>query len=243
MTDPKTRRRGRPSAGEIEARACLAEANDRVQVLEGMLADRTRERDQAIDAVSEVRSELREIENSTREQIASFRGELEAASKRPAETPRAYYLQRSDLTSLGRGKGLAQAMHAGNAMTSALVVEPLLQGVSPDDDVMAWHREGKGFGTAIALGNGEVTAPVIAGILRMAGACGLRAGDIVDDTYPYKVDAEIVHLIDDDVHTAPPRRTKDGYMCFRREVTGLWLFGLQHELDPLLARFALTADA
>lgn len=160
-----------------------------------------------------------------------------------AETPRAYLLLRSDLPSLGTGKGNAQSMHAGNAMTWALVVEPLMNGQTPDEAVMAWHREGGGFGTAISLGGpGDVTAGVIAGLLHVASACGYMAGEIVDDTYPYIVTDEIMPLIADPIHTAPPRRIKGGWLCCRKETTGIWMFGTKTQLDPILARFDLTPD-
>lgn len=243
VTDKVKRRRGRRSAGEIEATARLGEANARIQELEAQLAQRTSERDVAIEGVDRIRDDLRSVEASTLAEIASMRAEMAAQSAPRIETPRAYMLQRSDLPSLGRGKGIAQSMHAGNAMTWQLVVTPLMEGATPDEDVMAWHREAQGFGTTIAVGNeGEITDRVIASLLRVAHACGIRAGDVVDGTYPYRVDAELVRLIDPATHTLPPQRTQDGYMCFRREVTGLWLFGRRNELDVLIGRYALTAD-
>jgi hypothetical protein len=243
VTERVGRRRGRRSAGEIEATARLGEANARVQELEGELAQRTSERDVAIEGVDRIRDDLRAVETSTLAELASMRAEIAARHAPHVETPRAYVLQRSDLSSLGRGKGIAQSMHAGNAMTWQLVVAPLMAGGTPDEDVMAWHREAQGFGTTIAVGNeGEVTDRVIASLLRVAHACGIRAGDVVDGTYPYRVDAEFVRLIDPATHTLPPQRTQDGFICFRREVTGLWLFGRRSELDVLIGRYALTAD-
>ena len=161
----------------------------------------------------------------------------------PVEKPRAYLLLRSDLPSLGIGKGRAQSMHAGNAMTWALVVEPLMSNERPDPDVMEWHQEGRGFGTAVSLGAaGEVTAKVIEGIVKTAQACGSRAGEIVDDTYPYFVDHELMALINPIMHTDAPRPVNGGWLCCRREVTAAWLFGTKEELDPLLSRFNLTPD-
>lgn len=162
----------------------------------------------------------------------------------PVETPRAYLLLRSDLDSLGVGKGRAQSMHAGNAMTWDLVVEPLMRGETPSEDVMAWHREGKGFGTAISLGGpGDITLSVIEGVQAVAKGCGHRAGVIVDTTYPYIVGTEVFPLIRAEVHAAPPRRIRDGWLCYRSEVTGMWIFGTRTQLDPVLARFDLTPDA
>lgn len=243
VTDRVKGRRGRRSAGEIEATARLDEAKMRIQDLELQLERRTDERDTAIDDIDHIRDELKAVEASTLAEIASMRAELAAQSAPRVETPRAYMLQRSDLPSLGRGKGIAQSMHAGNAMTWQLVVTPLMEGRVPDEDVMTWHREAQGFGTTIAVGNeGEITDRVIASLLRVARACGIRAGDVVDGTYPYRVDAELVRLIDPAMHTHPPQRTQDGYICFRREVTGLWMFGRRGELEVLIARYALTAD-
>lgn len=182
------------------------------------------------------------IENETESQPQP-KSEPVRPARDPSDMPRAYLLLRGDLPSLGNGKGRAHAMHAGNAMTWKLVVEPLMGGIAPDPDVMDWHREGEGFGTTISLGGPEeVTGRVLDGIVLTAKACGHHADKVVDKTYPYFVDAEVMPLISQDLHTAAPARVKGGWICHRKEVTGAWLFGTRDQLDTLLARFGLTPD-
>ena len=213
--------------GETKGR--LAAAEQRAERAEREAAETRRQLDAAL-----AREEAEAVERERR---------AEAARAAAVEKPRAYLLLRGDLPSLGVGKGRAQSMHAGNAMTWETVVEPMTRGERPDDDIMEWHREGRGFGTAISLGGpGDVTGRVVQGLLDMARQCGRRVGEIVDDTYPYFVDEEIMPLIERSHHTAPPRRVKGGWLCCRRETTGAWLFGTKDELDPLLARFGLTPD-
>ena len=252
MTKETTsRRRGRPSAADR-----IAEITRRADESDRALEQRTVERDQALADLAAVRerseagiaqitAQLADLEVGAKTEIEAMRQEVaKMTAPPPPPGPRAYLLMRSDLSSMGVGKCRAQSMHAGNALTWALMVEPLLAGATPAEDVAAWHREAKGFGTAISLGGpGDVTGGVIAGIMRVAKACGMRADEIVDDTYPYRVDAETMKLIDRGHHTAEPNRVKDGWICFRREVTGMWMFGTQKELEPLLARFGLTPDA
>lgn len=211
----------------------LAEAEERALRAENDARDARLRYEEAVEreAALEYRIEREAIERE------------EAARRGHVETPRAYLLLRSDLPSMGVGKGRAQSMHAGNAMTWDLVVGPMMRGEDPEEDVLAWHREARGFGTAISLGGpGDVTARVVHGVVEMARDCGRRVGEIVDDTYPYMVDDEIMPLISADTHTAKPRRTKGGWLCCRRETTGAWLFGTKEQLDPLLARFGLTPD-
>lgn len=247
--EPATRTRRsriRATAPDTEA---LQKAEGRADAAEREL-DETREqlrivREQADEGIARVSRDIETLGASAAQEILEMREEVARLTAPPAPPgPRAYLLLRSDLPSLGVGKGRAQSMHAGNAMTWALVVEPMLKGEAPDADVMAWHREAQGFGTAISLGGpGDVTAKVIEGIAALAGMCGMRFGEVVDDTYPYIVDEEIGRLIDARIHTDAPRRIKGGWLCCRREVTGLWLFGTKAQLDPLLGSFDLTPDA
>ena len=228
-------------------RAVQDNEGDMMTDIQKRLADAEARAERAEMSADESRRRYEEVVE--REAALEYRIEREAAEREAAakrvrmETPRAYLLLRSDLPSMGVGKGRAQSMHAGNAMTWDLVVEPMMRGEDPDEDMMAWHREARGFGTAISLGGpGDVSARVITGVVQMAMDCGRRVGEIIDDTYPYVVDDEIMPLISPETHTAPPHRVKGGWLCCRRETTGAWLFGTKEELDPLLARFGLTPD-
>ena len=154
---------------------------------------------------------------------------------------RAYLLLRTDLPSLGRGKAAAQAMHCGNHMTCELWVRPLLEGAQVDERVAEWHAQGGGFGTTIALGReDQVTRDAIDDIVSAATALGFLAGAVVDDSYPYAVDVEMMPLIRHEVHTRPPARTRDGWLCCRRETTGCWVLGHRDGVARLLSGFDLA---
>lgn len=155
----------------------------------------------------------------------------------------AYLLLRTDMPSLGRGKGAAHAMHAGNHMTHELWVRPLLEGRVTDPRVETWHAQGGGFGTTITLGKtGQITLDVIDRVVSAANTLGLLAGAVRDTSYPYIVDDEILPLIRQDVHTRPPKRIRDGWLCCRDEITAAWLMGDKDDLGTLLARFDLASN-
>ena len=153
----------------------------------------------------------------------------------------AYTLVRTDLPSLGAGKAIAHAMHAGNQMTWREVVEPLQRGETPNQDVMDWHEMADGFGTTIALGDkGQLDLATVNKVVETAKKLGFVADVVVDPTYPYLVDKEIVPLMNPEVHTMPPVPGPAGMMvCFRREVTTAYVFGDKAELGVLLGRFGL----
>ena len=153
----------------------------------------------------------------------------------------AYCLVRTDLPSLGAGKAIAHAMHAGNQLTWREVVEPLQRAEEPNADVEAWHLMAKGFGTTIALGDkNQLDLVTIQAVVDAAKKLGFVADLVVDPTYPYLVDREIVPLIDPRFHTMPPASGPQGTMvCFRREVTTAYVFGDKAALGILLGRFGL----
>lgn len=160
-----------------------------------------------------------------------------------AENLYGYLLLRTDLPSLGRGKSQAHALHAGNHMTYSIWVRPLLEGKAVDPRVEAWHDQGGGFGTAITLGKaGQVTKDVLLRIIEAAEPLGFLGGLVEDKTYPYIVDDEIKPLIRETIHTKPPQRIRDGWLCCREEITAGWLLGDKTELQILLSRFDLAPN-
>jgi len=153
----------------------------------------------------------------------------------------AYCLVRTDLPSLGAGKAIAHAMHAGNQMTWREVVEPMSKGEKPNEDVMEWHRMAGGFGTTIALGDkNQLDFKTIGAVVDAAKLLGFVADLVVDPTYPYLVDKELVQFMDKTVHTMDPVYGPPGKMvCFRKEVTTAYVFGDKAALSVLLSRFGL----
>lgn len=153
----------------------------------------------------------------------------------------AYCLVRTDLPSLGAGKAVAHAMHAGNQLTWREVVVPMREGKEVNPDVIAWHEMANGFGTAIALGDkNQLDIVTINAVVDAAKKLGFVADHVVDPTYPYLVDREIVKLLDPSIHTMPPVPGPNGHMvCFRKEVSCAYVFGEKEPLKVLLRSFGL----
>lgn len=154
-----------------------------------------------------------------------------------------YLLLRTDIPSLGRGKAHAHAMHAGNHLTSELIVRPMMEKRAIDPRASAWHAQGEGFGTTLAVGGeGQVTLAVLESLLEAALLCGHLAGRVVDTSYPYQVDDEIMSLLDPASHALPPRRGRGTWTCFRRETTAAWVLGSKEEMTILLSQFGLVPN-
>jgi len=63
---------------------------------------------------------------------------------------------------------------------------------------------------------------------------------VCDPTYPYIIDNEILPLIDSKVHTLPPEDIgSEKYMCFRKEFTAVYVFGLKSLVGSLVSNFPL----
>ena len=153
----------------------------------------------------------------------------------------AYCLVRTDLPSLGPGKAVAHAMHAGNQLTWREVVLPMKEGKPPSPEVVAWHELASGFGTTIALGDkNQIDISTLNQVVDAAKKLGFVADLVVDPTYPYLVDREVYNLIDPSVHTLPAVTAGNGMMCcFRMEVSCGYVLGDKSSLRVLLKSFGL----
>lgn len=155
----------------------------------------------------------------------------------------AYLLLRTDMPSLGRGKGAAHAMHAGNDMTYRTMVRPLMAGQAVDPRVTAWHAQGATFGTTITLGSeGEITKDVLMRIVEAAEPLGFPAGLVCDTSYPFFMNAEDALVVDRALLTREPKRVKGGWLMCREEITAAWIMGDKDDLSILLARFDLAPN-
>lgn len=156
----------------------------------------------------------------------------------------AYLLVRTDLPSLGRGKAHAHAMHAGNQLTWREVYQVFKSGKEVDPDVLAWHESANGFGTTVALGDkNQMDLATVNAVVHAARGLGFVADVVVDPTYPYLVDKEIVPLMDASKHTLPPANGPLGQMiCFREEITTAYVFGEKEPLKVLLRSFGLVPN-
>lgn len=147
------------------------------------------------------------------------------------------------MPSMGRGKAAAHAgAHAANLFAHQHCIIPLMAGEAPEQDVFDWHSEGKGFGTTVILDAGSEDDLVR--IVNEIKAAGHRADLVVDDTYPYFTDVEILKLIDPSIHTADPVVMEDGrrVLCHRKQVTAAYVFGDKEVLAPFLGGLSLLSN-
>lgn len=104
-----------------------------------------------------------------------------------------YLLVRTDMTSLGRGKSVAQGAHGANAFTWDTIIGPSIAGEAIYVPAIEWSREANGFGTTIAL---AATLSQIEAKVTIAKALGYPARVVADPEYPL-VDGKTLHLIPD----------------------------------------------
>jgi hypothetical protein len=99
----------------------------------------------------------------------------------------------------------------------------------------------QGFGTKITL------AATYDDIMKLNKTVGnvlsendFISDNIIDPTYPYIVDEEVVSLIDERVHTGDPKQLPSGdYLCVRSEITCAYLFGEEEDIKPLVEHLSL----
>lgn len=151
--------------------------------------------------------------------------------------PRLYILMRTDLPSMGYGKGAAQAAHAANKF-----IHRASKGLNMNG-LLEWQNQAgdQGFGTTIVLDVGRKLKPLVH-LLGGAVPDHRQCGFVTDPTYPYMVDRELFKLIPEDVHTAPPIDRGAEIMCFRNEITCAYLFCGKGDLSTLIDQFPLLRN-
>lgn len=153
--------------------------------------------------------------------------------------PVLYVFVNTDLPSMNPGKAQAHSGHAANAFINQYVIKPMRSG---NMDLYAPIKEWMGatpfgFGTQINL-KGD-WASVRNTVTDYANSDGM-AEMVIDPTYPYIVDAEVVKLIDPNIHTAIPIDLGDGrFVCHRKEMTAAYLFGYKDELEKYVSQYPL----
>lgn len=155
------------------------------------------------------------------------------------KVPCLYVIVDTDMTSMTNGKSQAHSGHASSAFSEKAFVVPLLAKEKPDPLAMQWRTEtDQGFGTQINL---KAKTSQLKLIVEMATMLGFQSEEVFDPTYPYHVDSEIVPLMDPTVHTLPPIPLGDQTICFRREMTAVYVFGDKNDpvLSALLRKFPL----
>lgn len=154
--------------------------------------------------------------------------------------PVLYVFVRTDLPSMTPGKAQAHSGHAANAFINEHYIKQLNRGVGISDAVLEWMAATPfGFGTQINL---KAPWDEVLGIVNDVNqdGDGITADVIVDPTYPYVVDEEIMPLIDRDRHTVDPIDIGNGrFACHRREATAAYVFGYKEDLEQLVGRYPL----
>jgi peptidyl-tRNA hydrolase len=153
-----------------------------------------------------------------------------------------YTLVRTDMPSMGYGKGAAQAQHAATTFSEFEIVRVLERGEEVAADVMEWRKSTKqGFGTKLTLACPD--AATLDKVVAAARKLGFPARVITDPTYPYLVPAELASLIHPDTHVLDPHPGPPGQMvCYREEQTCAYVFGEKDEVGLLLGRFNLLPN-
>ena len=152
--------------------------------------------------------------------------------------PVLYVFVNTDLPSMNPGKAQAHSGHAANAFINKAFVQPSRASKEIRYDVQTWMSTTPfGFGTQINL-KGDWHD-----VVNTVAACaedGAIAELVIDPTYPYIVDKEIVKLIDPKVHTQIPFDLEDGrFLCHRNEVTAAYIFGFKNKLEPFVGKYPL----
>lgn len=153
-----------------------------------------------------------------------------------------YALNPVELTSMGKGKFGAQAMHAQALFLKNELIDLLRNGMIPGEDVEAWCAQtDQGFGTTLTIDIPDFD--VMGQVIDAAQRLNISADMVIDPTYPYHIDTEFVRLIEPGRHSLPPIKQKGGKSaCFRAQPTVGYIFGDKSELSVLLARFNLVPN-
>lgn len=155
------------------------------------------------------------------------------------QLPVLYVFVNTDLQSMNPGKAQAHSGHAANAFIHKYVVQPMRTGKEPiAKSVLEWMAATPyGFGTQINLkGNWPDVINTVAAWCEAGGKGEL----VIDPTYPYIVDSEIVELISINNHSMEPVPLGNGkVLCHRNEVTAAYVFGYKKDLEPYVGKYPL----
>ena len=139
-----------------------------------------------------------------------------------------YIFMRNDLPSLNAGKAMAQASHA----SAQLVINYS----SKYEDIKNWANEGKGFGTTIVLeGSKNSISELLLNVNN--NRYSIINGNIVDETYPFKAQKELLNLMnleDNEYNIQIVDDTIDNFgmvSCTRVEHTCSWMFFRGSEIE------------
>lgn len=163
--------------------------------------------------------------------------------------PYLYILTRNDLPSCNPGKMMAQVCHAQSIISECYKEAIAFDGSEHNlvNHYNQWKEE-YNYGTTIVL---ETNLDNIQNIQKYFDVNQTNSfyskdkcflGIVEDPTYPFIVDNEIATLINPNVQTDSPIKLQDNKtLCFRKEITCMFIFGLKSELSLILKQFKLRA--
>lgn len=161
---------------------------------------------------------------------------INETSSKTMDIPILYVFVRTDMNSMTPGKAQAHSGHAANAFVYKNHIKPS-KPIHPD--VSEWMSQtDQGFGTQINL---KAPWDEVIRLVARINEEGAGVGEIVvDPTYPYVVDAEIMPLINEKVHTVEPIDLGNSkFACHRDEATAAYVFGRKLNLQPYLGEYPL----
>ena len=155
---------------------------------------------------------------------------------KPVDIPILYVFVRTDMNSMTPGKAQAHSGHAANAF---IYKNHIKTGKPIEKAILEWVSATPfGFGTQINLkAPWEDVVRVVDSVNQdKAGAAEV----IIDPTYPYLVNDELLRLIDPAIHTIPPVDIGNGmFACHRKEETAAYVFGRKGDLSQYVGQYPL----
>ncbi len=155
------------------------------------------------------------------------------------DIPILYVFVRTDMLSMTPGKAQAHSGHAANAFVNQHVIRVMRANGTVNPAVAEWMAATPfGFGTQINL---KADWDDVLKVVEDASRDNASVAEIiVDPTYPYIVDAEIMPLIDRTRHSVEPIDLGNGkFACHRREATAAYVFGYKEHLKQYVGDYPL----
>lgn len=152
-----------------------------------------------------------------------------------------YILARSDLPSCNAGKMIAQACHAQALLDNYHIVNEKWKSI-----LSLWKEVSYSYGTTIVLDVSKNDINNFKNFLNIKYDNAVienekcLAGVVSDPTYPFIIDDEYVELLDPNIQTMQPTSLNNGKsVCYRNEITCMFIFGHKKDISLLLKRFNL----
>ena len=148
-----------------------------------------------------------------------------------------YVFVRTELPSMTPGKAQAHSGHAASLFARDCQDPGGLWTADHTRRLYAEWEGDRGFGTQINL---QATWDEIEELITDDNGAML-ANIVIDPTYPYMVDLEMLDLIDPMLHTIPPIIKENHAICFRKESTAAYIFCEENNtpLKDLLSKYPL----